>query len=109
MSEIMKTDLAERIDYNRFCLFQISQTLSEELNDTSNFQTLSRKSIKEEISEKPSRKLSTPLTISQKPQAPSAELHFTFPKDNSQIFASKYQTYLLSKEELQWMIEENLK
>ena len=36
-------------------------------------------------------------------------VEITLPKDNSQIFASKYQTYLPSKEELQRLIEENLK
>ncbi len=41
------------------------------------FQTLSRKSSEGMISETPSRKLSTPLTISQKPQTLSEELHFT--------------------------------
>ena len=38
-----------------------------------------------------------------------AMVEITLPKDNSQIFASKYQTYLPSKEELQRLIEENLK
>jgi hypothetical protein len=33
----------------------------------------------------------------------------TLPQDNNQIFASKYQTYLPSKEELQKLIEDNLK
>jgi len=38
-----------------------------------------------------------------------AMVEITLPKDNNQIFASKYQTYLPSKEELQMLIEENLK
>ena len=38
-----------------------------------------------------------------------AMVEITLPKDNNQIFASKYQTYLPSKEELQRLIEENLK
>ena len=38
-----------------------------------------------------------------------AMVEITLPKDNSQIFASKYQTYLPSKEELQRLIVENLK
>ncbi len=38
-----------------------------------------------------------------------AMVEITLPKDNNQIFASKYQTYLPSKEELQQLIEENLK
>ena len=38
-----------------------------------------------------------------------AMVEITLPKDNNQIFASKYQTYLLSKEELQRLLEENLK
>lgn len=38
-----------------------------------------------------------------------AMVEITLPKDNNQIFASKYQTYLPSKEELQKLIEENLK
>lgn len=38
-----------------------------------------------------------------------AMVEITLPKDNSQIFASKYQTYLPSKEELQRLIEENLR
>ena len=37
-----------------------------------------------------------------------AMVEITLPKDNNQIFASKYQTYLPSKEELQQLIEENL-
>ena len=41
------------------------------------FQTLSRKSSEGIVPETPSRKLSTPLTISQKQQTLSAELHFT--------------------------------
>ena len=102
------------------------------------FQTLSRKSLTPltisqksqtvsdqfENSETPSRKSSSPLTKSPKPQTLSAKLHFTLswshylklmriestcPKDNNQIFASKYQTYLPSKEELQRLLEENLK
>ena len=60
MSEIMKTDLAERIDKYMFCLSQIPQTLSEELTDTSIFQTLYRKSYNEEISEKTSRNYTSP-------------------------------------------------
>ncbi len=38
-----------------------------------------------------------------------AMVEITLPKDNNQIFASKYQTYLPSKEELQRLLEENLK
>ena len=38
-----------------------------------------------------------------------AMVEITLPEDNNQIFASKYQTYLPSKEELQRLIEENLK
>lgn len=38
-----------------------------------------------------------------------AMVEITLPNDNNQIFASKYQTYLPSKEELQRLIEENLK
>ena len=57
MSEIMKTDLAERIDNYSSCLFQIPQTLSEELNDTLTTEDTN--------SATPSRKLSTPLTIFQ--------------------------------------------
>ena len=38
-----------------------------------------------------------------------AMVEITLPKDNNQIFASKYQTYLPSKEELQMLIEKNLK
>ncbi len=53
---------------------QIPQTVSEK---SPIFQTMSRKTIKEEISENPSRKLSTPLTISKKGQKPSDQLHFT--------------------------------
>ena len=34
---------------------------------------------------------------------------YTLPKDNNQIFASKYQTYLPSKEELRQLIESSLK
>ena len=34
-------------------------------------------------------------------------VEITLPKDNNQIFASKYQTYLPSKEELKRLIEEN--
>lgn len=37
-----------------------------------------------------------------------AMVEITLPKDNNQIFASKYQTYLPSKEELQKLIEENI-
>ena len=36
-------------------------------------------------------------------------VEITLPQDNNQIFASKYQTYLPSKEELQKLIEDNLK
>jgi hypothetical protein len=61
---------------------------------------------------------------SQIPQTPSDQLHFTLswshylklmriestcPKGNNQIFASKYQTYLPSKEDLQRLLEENIK
>ena len=38
-----------------------------------------------------------------------AMVEITLPKDNNQIFASKYQTYLPSKEELKRLIEENIK
>ena len=38
-----------------------------------------------------------------------AMVEITLPKDNNQIFASKYQTYLPSKEDLQRLLEENLK
>lgn len=38
-----------------------------------------------------------------------AMVEITLPQDNNQIFASKYQTYLPSKEELQKLIEDNLK
>lgn len=38
-----------------------------------------------------------------------AIVEITLPKDNNQIFASKYQTYLPSKEELKQLIEDNLK
>ena len=38
-----------------------------------------------------------------------AMVEITLPKDNNQIFASKYQTYLPSKEELQRLLEENIK
>ena len=38
-----------------------------------------------------------------------AMVEITLPKDNNQIFASKYQTILPSKEELQRLIEENVK
>lgn len=38
-----------------------------------------------------------------------AMVEITLPEDNNQIFASKYQTYLPSKEELQRLIVENLK
>lgn len=38
-----------------------------------------------------------------------AMVEITLPKDNNQIFASKYQTILPSKEELQRLLEENLK
>lgn len=112
---------------------QIPQTLSEEFNDTAIFQTLSRKSSlpltkpqnTQILSDKSEFENSaTPLRNSQIPQTPSAELHFTLswshylklmriestcPKGNNQIFASKYQTYLPSKEELQRLLEENLK
>ncbi len=37
-----------------------------------------------------------------------AMVEITLPQDNNQIFASKYQTYLPSKEELQKLIEDNL-
>lgn len=37
-----------------------------------------------------------------------AMVEITLPKDNNQIFASKYQTYLPSKEDLQRLIMENL-
>jgi len=57
MSEIMKTDLAERIDNFRFCLSQIPQTLTEELSDTLTTEDTN--------SATPSRKSSTPLTIFQ--------------------------------------------
>lgn len=36
-------------------------------------------------------------------------VEITLPQDNNQIFASKYQTYLPSKEELKQLIEDNLK
>ncbi len=36
-------------------------------------------------------------------------VEITLPKDNNQIFASKYQTYLPSKEELRQLIESSLK
>lgn len=32
-------------------------------------------------------------------------VEITLPEDNNQIFASKYQTVLPSKEELKWLIE----
>ena len=38
-----------------------------------------------------------------------AMVEITLPEDNNQIFASKYQTYLPSKEDLQRLLEENLK
>ena len=38
-----------------------------------------------------------------------AMVEITLPKGNNQIFASKYQTYLPSKEDLQRLLEENLK
>ena len=38
-----------------------------------------------------------------------AMVEITLPQDNNQIFASKYQTYLPSKEELQKLIDDNLK
>ena len=38
-----------------------------------------------------------------------AMVEITLPQDNNQIFASKYQTYLPSKEELKQLIEDNLK
>jgi predicted nuclease of restriction endonuclease-like (RecB) superfamily len=38
-----------------------------------------------------------------------AIVEITLPKDNNQIFASKYQTYLPSKEELKQLIEDNFK
>lgn len=38
-----------------------------------------------------------------------AIVEITLPKDNNQIFASKYQTYLPSKDELKQLIEKNLK
>ncbi len=38
-----------------------------------------------------------------------AMVEITLPKDNNQIFASKYQTILPSKEELQRLLEENIK
>lgn len=38
-----------------------------------------------------------------------AMVEITLPKDNNQIFASKYQTYLPSKEELKRLIEESIK
>ena len=38
-----------------------------------------------------------------------AMVEITLPQNNNQIFASKYQTYLPSKEELQKLIEDNLK
>ena len=38
-----------------------------------------------------------------------AIVEITLPEENNQIFASKYQTYLPSKDELKQLIEHNLK
>lgn len=70
----MKTDLAERIYKYKLCLSQIPQILSEKLTEASIFQTLSRRSLREDVSETLFRISATSLRDFEKSQTLSDQL-----------------------------------